>query len=73
MNLSFFAFIDESTDENIPASTVVPMKSPTTRGEKVHITTNNGGYDIIGLDAITYEDEADLKDQVNTILKELGI
>jgi hypothetical protein len=73
MNLSFFAFVDESTDENIPTSTVVPMKSPTKRGEKTHITTNNGGYDLIGLDAITYKDEDDLVQQVNTILKELDV
>jgi len=73
MNLSFFAYIDESTDKNFPASTFITIDEPMHRGEEITVYTEYGSYLLIGLDAITYRDEADLKDQVNAILKELGI
>jgi len=73
MNLSFFAYIDDSTDDYYPSSVIVEMKELMAKGDKMHVVTENGYYDLIGLDAITYKDEADLKIQVNTILKELGV
>lgn len=73
MNISFFAYIDESTDEKFPASTVITVNEPIHRGKRETVQTDNGSYDLIGLDAITYEDEDDLVDQVNTILKGLNI
>jgi hypothetical protein len=71
MFLSFFAYIDESKDPTYPQSNVMTTHNPVPRGERVHRNTENGGYDLVGLDAITYEDEADLHSQVHAILKEL--
>jgi len=73
MNLSFFAYITDSTDEKYPASTFMTTKEPMHRGKRDTVQTGNGSYDLVGLDAITYEDEADLVQQVNEILKEMGI
>ena len=73
MNLSYFAYIDESEDPAYPTSTIIPMQSETTRGEKFHVITTNGGYDLVGLDAITYTSKEDLVQQVNTILKEMNL
>ena len=71
MNLSFFACIYESEDPAFIPSTFVEVNKKMYLGEKLHVETDSGGYDLVGLDAITYEDEADLKQQVNAILKEL--
>lgn len=71
MNLSFFAYIDASTDENIPVGAFVKVKEPMHRGKRETVQTDNGSYDLIGLDAIIYENEGDLVQQVNAILKEL--
>ena len=73
MNLSFFAYIDESEDPSFPTSNFVKINKPMHRGEKLHVETDNGGYDLVGLDAITYEDEADLKRKVCVILRELDL
>lgn len=73
MNLSFFAYIDESEDESFPQATFKTTEIAIPRGERHHIKTENGGYDIIGLDGITYSDEDDLREQVHAILKELGV
>ena len=73
MNLSFFAYIDESTDENFPASTIIKTEDAYHRGRGFDVTTDGGGYSAIGLDAISYTDEEDLKQQVNVILTEMGI
>jgi len=73
MNLSFFAYIVDSTDDYYPSSVIVKMKKCLTKGKNMHVVTDNGDYNLIGLDTITYKDEADLVQQVNTILKELGI
>lgn len=73
MNLSFFAYIDGSKDDNIPVGSFVKVKEPMHRGKRETVQTDNGSYDLIGLDAITYEDEAGLVQQVNAILKELDL
>ena len=73
MFLSFLAYIDESDDPIYPTSTVMTVHNPIHKGVRVHRNTDGGGYDLIGLDAIAYEDEADLKQQVNAILVELGL
>jgi len=73
MFLSFFAYIDESKDSTYPPSNVITTHNPIHRGERVHRNTEHGGYDLIGLDAITYKDEANLVQQVNAILKELNL
>jgi len=73
MNLSFFAYVDESTDEACPAVSVIKVSDPLLRGERRNVKTDDGDYDLIGMDAITYKDEADLVQQVNAILKELNL
>ena len=73
MNLSFFAYIEDSTHPKFPASTIIKMTDPLYRGNRVDIVSSDGDYSLIGLDAITYEDEADLVHQVNAILKELDL
>lgn len=73
MILSFFAYIDESEDSNYPQSNVMTVHNPIPRGEKIHRNTDDGGYDLIGLDVISYTDHEDLVEQVNVILTEMGI
>lgn len=73
MNLSYFAYIDESEDPKFPTSTFIKVYETIHRGKKSHVNTDNGGYDLIGLDAIAYVDEEDLRNQVNTILNELKL
>ena len=73
MNLYFFAYIDESEDDRFPQSTVIGLDECVPKGERRIFSEAFGKVEIIGLDAITYEDEADLKRQVCLILRELGI
>jgi len=73
MFLSYFAYIDESEDPKFQTSTFIKVYETIHRGKRSHVNTDNGGYDLIGLDAITYENEDDLVDQVIVILKEWGI
>lgn len=73
MNLSFFAYIDESADDEFPAGSFVKISKLMQKGQKLHMNTDKGGYDLIGLDAISYEDEADLKRQVCVVLRGLNL
>ena len=73
MNISFFAYIDESEDDRFPYSTVIGVTECIKMGERRTLSADLGNVNIIGLDAITYEDEADLKRQVCVILKELDL